>query len=621
MAERTQLQVVHVVRQFHPGVGGLENFVEQLATRQAAAGHRVRVATLDRIFHDPGKRCLPARGEHHGVEIVRMPFKGSQRYPLAPQALAAVRDADLIHVHGVDFFADYLAATATAHRRPMVLSTHGGFFHTRFARLAKQLYFQTVSRATLSQFGAVIACSIADEQLFKRIAGSRVTLIPNPVDIDKFAGLADPYSMTMIYFGRLSPNKEMERLLDWFAELADRNPVWRLIIAGKPMGVEPGSIRARAGKLGIADRVMVHESPSDDELRELIGRSSMYVTASSYEGFGLAAVEAASAGLFPVLSDIPPFRDTCRRMGMGQLVDFAKPASWPASYQALQTANQQFRSNFSAERARETLEPFAWSAVISRFDEVYARVLGHSKRRIGAVSVEVTDRESATEKVLTAANERRQMMVTFANAHTVNLAQRSPDLQSALDQALVLNDGVGLEIASRALFGAAFPENLNGTDFTPHLLRCAGGDLRLFLLGSPPGVAEQAAQRIETRFPRARVVGMHHGFFGADEESEILEAIRRSGANLVLAAMGQPRQEIWAARYYRQIDAPVVCVGAFLDIIAGRFPRAPVALRKMRMEWAYRLAREPRRLSKRYLLGNALFLSRVLLQRLVGSRI
>src|SRR5215207_5886115 len=100
MAEWTPLRVVHVVRQFHPGIGGIENFVEQLATRQAAAGHRVRVATLDRIFDDPAERRLPAREEHRGVEVVRLPFTGSRRYPLAPRALAAVRGADLIHVHG-----------------------------------------------------------------------------------------------------------------------------------------------------------------------------------------------------------------------------------------------------------------------------------------------------------------------------------------------------------------------------------------------------------------------------------------------------------------------------------------------------------------------------------------
>lgn len=621
MTKHGALNIVHVVRQFHPGIGGLENYVEQLAIHQVDAGYRVAVVTLDRIFEDPSGRELPASDMHRGVEIRRVRWRGSRRYPLAPAVLNRLRDADLVHVHGVDFFCDYLAATAPLHRKPMVLTTHGGFFHTSFARGLKTAYFNTVTRLSLSRYRAVIACSEEDARTFRPIAGERLSLIPNPVDVDKFAGLADPSSSTLIYFGRLAPNKEVDRLIAWFAGLARRGAHWRLIVAGKPMGVAVAELVEQVEALGLSERVEVHDTPSDSHLRHLIGRSSVYACASAYEGFGLAAVEGASAGLFPVLSDIPPFRATLDRIAYGVSIDFADPATWDNSYPAFEQSFAAFRSSFSPERVREAVEPFAWSAAIDAFNDVYERVLGRSRRRIGHVRVDVLEQAEAASQVLGAAGAGRPLMVAFCNAHTANLAARDKGLRDALGRAMVLNDGVGVDIASRALFGNRFPANLNGTDFVPHLLGAATEPIRLFLLGAAEGVADAAAATIRGRYPHVHVVGTQHGFFGEDQDGEVVDKIRRAGANMVLVAMGQPRQELWAARHYQQIAGPVLCVGALFDFLAERVPRAPMAVRKLRLEWVFRLAQEPRRLGGRYLLGNLAFIGRVLRQQLAGGRL
>ena len=615
------MKIVHLVRQFHPGIGGMENYVEQLAVRQAEAGHQVRVATLNRIFDDPAKRVLRKRESWRGVDIARFPFSGSRRYPIAPNVLKALTGADIVHVHGVDFFVDYMAATKAIHRKALVLTTHGGFFHTGFARGLKQVYLSTVTRASLSQFGAVIACSQEDERLFKGVAGPRLRLIPNPVDIDKFAGIANSASETIIYFGRLAPNKQVGALIDWFAGLAAQDPAAHLIVAGKPMGVDATELRERAKSLGLGDRFELHVTPTDDELRGLIARSGSYVCASSYEGFGLAAVEAASANLFPILSDIPPFADTVHRLGYGLLVDFADQSRWSESYAMLRRARPQFRSKFDAAAIRAAVSPFDWGAAVPMFDDVYRKVLGSSTRRIGSVEVAVLDRKAATDAVMSAVQTRSPALVTFCNAHTVNLARRDPQFRSDLERFLILNDGVGLDLASRSLFGQAFPDNLNGTDFTPHLLETAGRPLSLFMVGSKAGVAERAARVIEGRYPDVTVVGFRDGFFGPDQEVELTSKIISSGANLVLAAMGQPRQEAWAARTAPSLDCPILCVGALLDFLADEVPRAPELVRRMRLEWAFRLSQEPRRLAGRYLFGNATFLAGIVKQKLVGSRI
>ncbi len=430
-ADRGPLTIVHVVRQFHPGVGGLENFVEQLARRQAGFGHEVRVVTLDRIFSDPTGARLPRTERLADIEIIRAPFLGSARYPVARGVLNAIRGADIVHVHGVDFFCDFLAATAWFHRKPLVISTHGGFFHTSFLRRFKELYFKVVTRASLSQFGAVIACSEEDRRTFARIAGERLTLVPNPVDIEKFAGLANPSEKVLIYFGRLAPNKELPRLIGWFAGLASRGS-WRLIIAGKPMGVTTKDLISDAEARGIAQRVEIHESPADDDLAELISRSSIYCSSSSYEGFGLAAIEAASAGLFPVLSDIPAYRDNLDKLGFGMLVDFDAPATWGESYERFDLSFADFQRDLLGDRVRAKVAKFGWDGAAELFDDVYARVLGLSARRIGPVNVETLDRNAATATILKKAAARSPMMVTFCNAHTVNLACRHAGLRESL---------------------------------------------------------------------------------------------------------------------------------------------------------------------------------------------
>src|SRR5260370_4619421 len=152
--------IVHVVRQFHPGVGGVEGVVLELAGAQVLDGHAVRVVTLNRMFHE--EKYLLDRDHIHGIEIIRIPFLGSQRYPIALSVIRHIDDADIVHVHGFDFFVDYLGWTKPFHRRKLVVSTHGGYFHTDFAAKLKRLYFFTVTRLTLTWYAGVAAVSAAD---------------------------------------------------------------------------------------------------------------------------------------------------------------------------------------------------------------------------------------------------------------------------------------------------------------------------------------------------------------------------------------------------------------------------------------------------------------------------
>jgi alpha-1,3-mannosyltransferase len=237
------------------------------------------------------------------------------------------------------------------------------------------------------------------------------------------------------------------------------------------------------------------------------------------------------------------------------------------------------------------------------------------QRSIGRVRIDVLTWDAAIEQIIADIQSRTPTFVTFCNAHTINLAEKNDEFAAVLASAGVFNDGVGVDLASRLLYGEPFPANLVGTDFVPGLLSASPSSLRLFLVGSAAGVAEKAGEALAKLGPGHKLVGAHHGFFPADAEDEVRAKIAGADPNLILVGMGQPRQELWTSRNFESFPAVTMCVGALFEFAAGTVPRAPRWMRTARTEWVHRLMCEPRRLWRRYLVGNVAFVARVLRQR------
>jgi exopolysaccharide biosynthesis WecB/TagA/CpsF family protein len=217
--------------------------------------------------------------------------------------------------------------------------------------------------------------------------------------------------------------------------------------------------------------------------------------------------------------------------------------------------------------------------------------------------------------------EKRFTRVGFLNAHNANLTARDPAFASTLRGFVVLPDGIGVDLASKLLYGAPFPDNLNGTDFVPAFFQAVARPLTVALIGTTRDNAERAAARFGELAPQHRFVFLHDGFFNNGQEQAILDSIRAMRPDVLLVAMGVPRQELWIANKITAEHCTVaIAVGALLDFMSGAVPRAPGWVRKLRMEWIYRLAVEPRRLFVRYILGNPVFLLRVLRQRLAQRK-
>ena len=212
-----------------------------------------------------------------------------------------------------------------------------------------------------------------------------------------------------------------------------------------------------------------------------------------------------------------------------------------------------------------------------------------------------------------AAGPTRKVM--YVNAHVLNMSREYPELRAALEDAdLVYCDGYGVRLAAKAL-DVEIPHRMTGADWIWDLATlCEATGQSLYLLGSEPGVTREAAERLRLRYPRLNVAGSHHGYFepGSPHDERVIEDINARHPDIVLVGMGTPRQELWVERHAPRLECDVVwTVGALFDYVSGRVPRAPHWLADNGLEWIFRLAIEPQRMWRRYLLGNPVFLSRV----------
>ena len=376
------VKVTHIVRQYLPSIGGMEEVVRNIVQHQLRSGQKnTRIITLDRLFRNNTEK-LPTKEIIDGIEVIRLPYYGSSRYPICPSVLGEIKEADVIHVHGVDFFYDFLAATQWIHRRPLLLSTHGGFFHTAFASRAKLAYFNTITRLSGHAYSRVVATSANDGDLFSQImSDKKLEVIENGVNVEKYANqAAGELKPTLIYFGRWSANKGLFESLDLFAKLHARDPSWKLIIAGREYDHTVSDLQSRINELGLKDRVHLVANPSDEEIRSLLQQASYYLCLSRHEGFGIAPIEGMSAGLTPILSNIPPFRRLIDQSGLGFTLD--ENSSADATIDRLLKLHSEGNEAYLARRAQAITfsNQYAWPQVADRYLALYEQLGGGHER-------------------------------------------------------------------------------------------------------------------------------------------------------------------------------------------------------------------------------------------------
>ncbi len=230
--------------------------------------------------------------------------------------------------------------------------------------------------------------------------------------------------------------------------------------------------------------------------------------------------------------------------------------------------------------------------------------------------LDLLDADQATNRIMEFVRDRAAAQVVTLGTEMVVYAQRDPAFRDVVNHsALSLCDTVGLLAVARRR-GATLRERVTGVELVQHLCARAVNDgVGVYFFGGAEGVAADAAAILEARFPGLHVAGTRNGFFTSDEDQQIVEAIRASGAGLLFVGLGSPRQEMWLARNLKATGCgAAIGVGGSFDVLSGRVRRAPELWRRLGLEWLYRLIREPHRFRRQLALPYFVWL--VLLERL-----
>jgi len=246
--------------------------------------------------------------------------------------------------------------------------------------------------------------------------------------------------------------------------------------------------------------------------------------------------------------------------------------------------------------------------------------------RVGPLLVTNTTIDDAAQYAIQLASSRSTgstpTLLTSVNAQAVLLAQQSSRFAQILnDSALSIADGMSIVLASRFL-GTPLKDRVAGVDLVEAICeRCATQGLKPYFVGGQPGAAAKTADRLCRRYPALRIAGFDcppYGFESDDAKNRaVLDAINDASPDFLFLALGTPKQEYWAAHNLDELNSGVVVpVGAAFEMLAGVVPRAPRWLQSLGMEWLFRLILEPRRLWRRYLLGNPRFVTLIVQQYL-----
>lgn len=245
---------------------------------------------------------------------------------------------------------------------------------------------------------------------------------------------------------------------------------------------------------------------------------------------------------------------------------------------------------------------------------------GGKKNLIG-VLIDAVDDEGAVRRIAAAARERRPLAVSALAVHGVMTGRLDPAHRARLNRLdLVVPDGQPVRWALNLLHRTKLTDRVYGPNLMLAMCELAAREgWGIYLYGSTEPVLDRLGQSLTERFPELTISGREPSKFrhlAADEKADVIRRIRASGARLVFVGLGCPRQEVWAYEYRPHLPLPILAVGAAFDFHAGTSRQAPRWMRNRGLEWLFRLAHEPRRLWRRYLLLNPRYVSLVATQLL-----
>ena len=245
-------------------------------------------------------------------------------------------------------------------------------------------------------------------------------------------------------------------------------------------------------------------------------------------------------------------------------------------------------------------------------------------REVLGVHLTPISRRDLTQEMVKILEDGRREVILPVNAHFVNLAHTNPWLRTFVRTVrYVTCDGAGLLLATRVL-GNGLPEQIRFLDWVHDVFEvCEKKGYSLYFLGADEATVKKAEVRMKTRYPELRIVGSHHGYFvkSGKENEKVIEDVIRANPDVLLTGFSMPLEEQWLSENRDRLNVKLVILGSgCYENLSGKMPSCPTWLSRLHLEWLFRLMLEPRRLFWRYVVGNPLFIARILVQRLQQDR-
>jgi alpha-1,3-mannosyltransferase len=291
---------------------------------------------------------------------------------VAPSWLHFIDDFDVVHIHAIDFFLDSasLARSLGFHHKPIIVTTHGGIFHTSAWRALKSIYWSRILKRSLGAATAVVAVSDNDWALFSSIVPrEKLVTIPNGIDQAFGAARAPRVRGRLVYVGRVSRAKAIDKVVQLVAALASEFNELELIVAGPDENGTTKALQQESEALGIGSRVRILGELPLDELARLVASSHVFITAAQHEGFGITTVEALSAGV-PVLVTRTGIHEQVVRPDENGWFWSGLPDADAAATLRKALLLPDARLDEMQRAARESAVPFDWKTTTDRYEHV-----------------------------------------------------------------------------------------------------------------------------------------------------------------------------------------------------------------------------------------------------------
>ena len=364
------MKVLHVSHHFAPCVGGVESYMQNAVKHLMKNGVECGVVCLNKCSKKKG--VLPKNEIIDGVKVRRVAFVDLKYYKVAFGTFREIMNAkaDLLHIHGVGFLSDWLKLTQFIHKTPIIISSHGGIFHTKKLSLLKKIYFFGWCRLLLRNT-TVLAHSKNDFELFSKI-NKKVVMSAYAIDTKYFASKTKKDRRGLLFVGRVYKNKRIDRLVKTIGYLKEKFPDEMLTVVGSDWG-ETEKLKELAKERGVAEKVKFTGTVPYAKVAEYFGEADVFVSASEYEGFGISVVEAQAAGCIVFVNDITAFRNFITNGKDGFIVNFSDRKKATEKISEILSMGKQEKDKLR-KKSIESAQKYSWENAIEDIIKVYRKV-------------------------------------------------------------------------------------------------------------------------------------------------------------------------------------------------------------------------------------------------------